>query len=281
MAIIAPLPFTLTNGTTADATQVMADLNAIANAVNSNAAHNGANNDITSLSGLTTPIAPSQGGTAEYAGGVSTGSANAQVISTLPNNFVALPGNRVTWIAGFTNSGAMTLNVDGQGAFNLMLRTSTGALALQGGEVVAGLAFSAEFDGVQFELLDPITLTSLSNALAVDVSLNNAALYFDGPSVTQGTAGIWFASASVTVLDTAGLSTFDAKLWDGTTVAASTQGVSTGANSVLQMSLSGIISAPAGNIRISVRDQGAATGVMKANVSAAGKDSVISAVRLR
>ena len=38
MAIISPLPITLTNGTLADANQVMADLNAIVSNVNSNAA---------------------------------------------------------------------------------------------------------------------------------------------------------------------------------------------------------------------------------------------------
>lgn len=37
MSIVGALPFTLTNGTTADATQVMADLNAIVNGVNANA----------------------------------------------------------------------------------------------------------------------------------------------------------------------------------------------------------------------------------------------------
>src|SRR6516225_622114 len=64
MAIIIPaLPYTLTNGTTADANQVMADLNDIVSGVNTNAAHNGPNSDITSLTGLTTPLTIAQGGT--------------------------------------------------------------------------------------------------------------------------------------------------------------------------------------------------------------------------
>lgn len=55
MAIITtPLPYVFSNGTTADATQVNADLNQIVNNVNANAAANGANADITSLSALTT-----------------------------------------------------------------------------------------------------------------------------------------------------------------------------------------------------------------------------------
>jgi hypothetical protein len=53
MAIVSlPLPITLLNGTTADAGQVMTDLNAIASNVNANAAKNGVNNDITQLSAL-------------------------------------------------------------------------------------------------------------------------------------------------------------------------------------------------------------------------------------
>jgi hypothetical protein len=72
MAIIIPaLPYTLTNGTTADANQVMADLNDIVSGVNTNAAHNGPNSDITSLTGLTTPLSIPQGGTGVGAVGVA------------------------------------------------------------------------------------------------------------------------------------------------------------------------------------------------------------------
>lgn len=61
--IIPNLPVNLTNGTLADATQVMADFLAIVNAVNSGAASAGANTDITSLTGLTTPLGIFYGGT--------------------------------------------------------------------------------------------------------------------------------------------------------------------------------------------------------------------------
>lgn len=65
MAIVGALPFTLQNGTTADATQVMADFDSIKTDVNARAAANGANNDITSLAGLTTPLSVAQGGTGQ------------------------------------------------------------------------------------------------------------------------------------------------------------------------------------------------------------------------
>lgn len=47
------LPYTFVNGTTIDATQVNANLQAIIACVNSNAAHNGTNTDITSFTGVT------------------------------------------------------------------------------------------------------------------------------------------------------------------------------------------------------------------------------------
>lgn len=54
MQIISlPLTNQLTNGTTADGGQVIADLNAIASAVNALCARNGVNSDITQLTALT------------------------------------------------------------------------------------------------------------------------------------------------------------------------------------------------------------------------------------
>ncbi len=63
MSIISSLPYTLTNGSTADASQVMANFTQIYNNVNNNAATAGANSSITSLTGLTTPLSAAQGGT--------------------------------------------------------------------------------------------------------------------------------------------------------------------------------------------------------------------------
>lgn len=56
------LPFTFSNGTIADATQVNANYNALVACLN-NAAAAGVNFDITTITGLTTPLSTSQGGT--------------------------------------------------------------------------------------------------------------------------------------------------------------------------------------------------------------------------
>lgn len=90
MSIVPALPFTLTNGTTADATQVMADLLTTVNAVNSGAAENGANSSITSLSGLTTPLSSAQGGTGSTA---SLGTAAFLNVGTTASSVVQLDGS--------------------------------------------------------------------------------------------------------------------------------------------------------------------------------------------
>jgi hypothetical protein len=107
--VVPTLPFQLQNGTTADASQVMSNFNTIVTGVNTNAATAGTNTNITALVGLTTPLAPAVGGTPVFVGGTSTGAANAQAVATTtPTTFSLTPGYMVTFIAGFTNTGAAT-----------------------------------------------------------------------------------------------------------------------------------------------------------------------------
>ncbi len=104
------------------------------------------------------------------------------------------------------------------------------------------------------------SLTSITNSLSGDVALNNTANYFDGPSVAQGTSGTWFVSGTVTVRDTAGGAGFLAKLYDGTTVIASAIINTPALNVPAIISLSGVITSPAGNLRIAVRDASSTSG---------------------
>lgn len=125
------------------------------------------------------------------------------------------------------------------------------------------------------------TSASFTASLGADVNLTNTSNYFDGPSVAQGSVGTWFVSASVTVVDTGGAAGFLAKLWDGSTVIASGVVTTAAANFAGILSLSGIITSPAGNLKISVRDSSATTGKIGFNQSGNGKDSTISAFRLK
>lgn len=122
--------------------------------------------------------------------------------------------------------------------------------------------------------------TQITNSLGADVNLNNTANYFDGPSVAQGTSGTWFVSGTVTVYDTAGVAQFAAKLWDGTTVIASAYVYQDNTNGWRTISLSGYLSAPAGNLRISVKDLSSTSGKILFNQSGNSKDSTISAIRI-
>lgn len=126
----------------------------------------------------------------------------------------------------------------------------------------------------------PVRMSPITNSLSGDVSLNNTANYFDGPSVAQGTEGTWFVSGTVTVIDTAGAAGYFATLNDGTTVIASTSEYVSVSTQPGSLSLSGFITAPAGNLRISVRDASSTSGLIKANYSGNSKDSTITAIRI-
>jgi microcystin-dependent protein len=156
--VVPTLPFQLQNGTTADASQVMSNFNTIVTGINTNAAMAGTNTNITSLVGLTTPLSPSVGGTSAFLGGTSGGAANAQTVSaTTPASFALTTGYRIIFVAGFTNTAAMTLNVNGTGALPVFRATPTGPLTTQGGEVVAGSAMEVVYDGTRWQLVNPVS----------------------------------------------------------------------------------------------------------------------------
>ncbi len=124
-----------------------------------------------------------------------------------------------------------------------------------------------------------VSLFTASNSIVANISLTAVSLYTDGPVVVQGSVGTWFASGTVTVQDTNQAAAFNAKLWDGTTVISATDINTPGAN-FGSMSLSGVITNPVGNIRISVQDLSTTGGLIIANRTGTSKDSTITAVRI-
>jgi hypothetical protein len=147
------VPNVFLNNTIADANQVNANFTAVLDCL-LNAALAGANSDITSLNALSTPLTPSQGGSNIYVGAISTGTANAQVIGvTTPTGFALARGSGVLFIAGFTNTGPLTLAVNGTTATNVFQPSPSGPNALIGGEVIAGNLTWAVYDGTQFQLM--------------------------------------------------------------------------------------------------------------------------------
>jgi microcystin-dependent protein len=147
------VPNTFSNGTTADATQVNANFAALV-ACFANSAAAGANSDITSLTGLTTPLAPSQGGANSYVGANSTGTNTAVVATAVPAGYSLTKGNQVWWIAGGSNTGAATLNVNSTGAKAVVRQNIVNGYAeLVGGEIQAATLNGAAYDGTQYVLL--------------------------------------------------------------------------------------------------------------------------------
>lgn len=125
----------------------------------------------------------------------------------------------------------------------------------------------------------PLNMSPQSTALGATVALSNVSSYFDGPSINVGTSGTWLVSGTVTVSDTA-TANINVKLWDGTTVIASARAHVDGAGTWETIALSGFITSPAGNLRISVQDASSASGSILHNASGNSKDSTITAVRI-
>lgn len=89
-----------------------------------------------------------------FTGGTSTGSANAQAVATTQGNFTNTSGNIITWIAGFSNTGASTLTPDGGSAIPLKKASPTGAAALANGDIIVGLQYMGISDGTNIQVLN-------------------------------------------------------------------------------------------------------------------------------
>ena len=166
MAIVSPLPFTLQNGTTADATEVMADFNSILNDVNLNAAENGANADITSITGLTTPLAPSQGGTQIWRAATMTNAANAITVTvSVPSTAPAVSTFFLALISPIANTAALSLTTFALGAKDVKRWVvGTGKAALLSGQVAVGNLLLLYYDGTDYILLNPILISNVGTA---------------------------------------------------------------------------------------------------------------------
>lgn len=291
-AIIGALPVTLTNGTVADATQVMADLNWIVAQVNANAAaaataaRTDANNNFTAVQSGVAATAPANFPIASQvqnqvfntlSSTLGTNAITARVSALAITGYVT--GQAFTFVPSQTNTGPANITIDAAGSGIIFSAGST----LVGGELRAGVPASLLFDGTKFNIISQSQQKAsfYTSFLGANVSLNNTGLYFDGPSVAQGSAGTWFVSGTVTVIDPTNAGTYQAKLWDGTNIIASTSVATTTAAFQLTIALSGIISNPSGNLRISVQESSQTTGLMAANQSGNGRDCSITAVRIR
>lgn len=190
---ITALPFILQNGTTADATQVMADLNQIYNGVQAGCAGSGANTDITSLAGQTagisatagqvgelkliSPAGPGQSGTITFTNGSANigWGANVPVVGetvyftttgTLPTNFSTLTNYYVVSVVGSVVQVSATFN-------GLAISAGSPGSGTHTGTVAAYLSTGTSRD-VAFITLTPGDWTCSAN---VALSWNSAGTY--------------------------------------------------------------------------------------------------------
>jgi hypothetical protein len=116
----------------------------------------------------------------------SGGSANTQTLTYGAAPTAYVQGQAFSFIAGFTNAGATTLNVNGLGPKAVRL----GNAALSGGEIQSGAVYTVMYDGANFQI---VSVPGLGRGLLVGVQYFTAA----GSSTYTPTPGTSFVVVEV------------------------------------------------------------------------------------
>lgn len=111
----------------------------------------------------------------------SGGSANAQTLTYTSAVAALVQGQKYSFIAGFTNTGATTLAVSGLTAKAVRLANA----ALAGGEIVAGQSYQVVYDGTAYQIVSPIS-TGRGGLLAIQVFTNTGGAVYT-PTVGANT----------------------------------------------------------------------------------------------
>ena len=191
---ISALPFNLTNGTTADATQVMADFNQIFNGVNAGCAAAGANTDITSLLGTTTGLARTSGQVGELK--------NITVLSTNSTVTFTNASANISWAANtpvvgqtvyFTSTGGLPTNFAINTDYYVVSVAApliTVSATYGGTAIVAGSAGTGTQTGWNGAWLPAGTVTKDIAALTLTpgdwTCSANSSLYLNGSTSAEG-----------------------------------------------------------------------------------------------
>ena len=112
-------------------------------------------------------------------GGTSGGTANAQTVTLTPAPAAYVDGMEVTFLAGFTNTSATTLNVNGLGAKDIF----DGPSALAGGEIVINNIYTLVYDGVRFRPKVPTSHREFRATVADDAATSVAAPAQSGAAI--------------------------------------------------------------------------------------------------
>lgn len=131
------------------------------------------------------------------AGAVSTGAANAQAVAA--TGYVLAAGTRTTFIAGFTNTSAATLNVNSTGAVAIMKQGTNGLSALVGTEITVGTLVDTEYNGTFHILLKSTeTLAGFQTNIASASTVDLGTLGTHNANVTGTVTVLNFGSSAIT-----------------------------------------------------------------------------------
>lgn len=126
--------------------------------------------------------------------GASGGSANAQTLTNAEYN--GIDGDLLYFLATFSNSGPMTIDVNGDGAVAVVRDGGSGPVALVGGEVISGNVVGVVYSSTtgQFHLITPTTIQAFDSAL-----------YFSGvitPTILAADQNDWTPSGGFSTANT-------------------------------------------------------------------------------
>ena len=154
---------------------------------------------LVALAALWSPARAQFADQATYAGAAG-GSANAQTI-TVPNasTYTDLQGVLIKFLPVATNTGAVTLNVNGFGTSPSFRKLGgAGLTALTGGELVINQPAVAMFDGTFFDIMSPTSDTVGARMLG------NSALGYNDPINLQIATSVGASALTITVETAAG-----------------------------------------------------------------------------
>lgn len=133
-------------------------------------------------------------------GGTSGGTANAQTVTV--SSFSSTNGQSFYFIAGFTNTAAMTLAVNGGSPLSVVRDTASGPTALVGGEVVAGTVVGMTYTSATgvFHLITNNAQVGYAGEVRAFAYASCPAgwLYANGASVSSTTYANLFAAIGTT-----------------------------------------------------------------------------------
>ena len=148
-------------------------------------------------------------------GGISTGSANAQTVSVPASVESYANGQRITFIAGYTNTGAVTLQFNALGAISIVKGPTPSSL--QAGDLLAGQLYSCTYYGGSFYLENSPTPADVQRSraqLVASVAGINTITGTTTPALTGYETGSVFrfkAASSNTAAATINISALGAK----------------------------------------------------------------------